>query len=186
MGASEVPADRPPSAGEEPGRSSVEQRPTRREMMSWSLVALAGGRGSPPRAEPPADRLAIVVALESPIRALTHFELKKLYLGAHIEDVAGERIMPFNQPLAAPDRLAFESHVLGMTPDEVARYWIDRKIRGESGAPKAVSPVDLLQRLVSRLVHSIAYVRVGQVLPQVRAIAIDGRLPADDDYKLCV
>jgi hypothetical protein len=155
-------------------------------MLSWSFIALAGGRGSPPRPEPPADRIAIVVALESPIRALTHFELKKLYLGAHIEDTAGERIMPFNQPLTSPDRLVFESRVLGMTPDEVARYWIDRKIRGESGAPKAVSPVDVLQRLVSRLVHSIAYVRIGQVLPQVRPIAIDGRLPADDDYKLFV
>ncbi|MET0410517.1 MAG: hypothetical protein ABW217_04450 [Polyangiaceae bacterium] len=155
-------------------------------MMSWSLIALAGGRGGPAGAEPPANRLAIVVAQESPIRSLTHFELKKLYLGAHIEDAAGERIMPFNQPLTSPDRLAFESRVLGMTPDEVARYWIDRKIRGESGAPKAVSPVDLLQRLVSRLVHSIAYVRVGQMLPQVRPIAIDGRLPADDDYKLVV
>lgn len=186
MGASDVPADRPSSAGAESGRSPAEQRPTRRELMSWSLVALAGGRGSPPRAEAPADRIAIVVALESPIRALTHFELKKLYLGAHIEDAAGERIMPFNQPLTAPDRLAFESRVLGMTPDEVARYWIDRKIRGESGAPKAVSPVDVLQRLVSRLVHSLAYVRIGQVLPQVRPIAIDGRLPADGDYKLFV
>jgi hypothetical protein len=155
-------------------------------MLSWSFIALAGGRGSPPRPEPLGDRIAIVVALESPIRALTHFELKKLYLGAQIEDPAGERIIPFNQPLTSPDRLAFESRVLGMTPDEVARYWIDRKIRGESGAPKTVSPVDVLQRLVSRLLHSIAYVRVGHVLPQVRPIAIDGRLPADDDYKLFV
>jgi hypothetical protein len=155
-------------------------------MLSWSFIALAGGRGSPPRPEPLGDRIAIVVALESPIRALTHFELKKLYLGAQIEDPAGERIIPFNQPLTSPDRLAFESRVLGMTPDEVARYWIDRKIRGESGAPKTVSPVDVLQRLVSRLLHSIAYVRLGQVLPQVRPIAIDGRLPADDDYKLFV
>ena len=187
MGASDIPADRPSSTGEQHGSSPVEQRPTRREVMSWSLVALAGGRGSPPRAEPPADRLAIVVAMESPIRALTHFELKKLYLGAHIEDVAGERIIPFNQPLSAPDRLAFESRVLGMMPDEVARYWIDRKIRGESGAPKAVSPVEVLQRLVGRLVHSVTYVSMSQVLwPLVRPIAIDGRMPADEDYKLFV
>lgn len=186
MGAADVLAKHSSSVGEQSGPSPDEPRPTRREMLSWSLVALAGGRGSPQNSEPAPDRLAIVVALESPIRALSRFELKKLYLGAHISDPAGERIMPFNQPLSAPDRLSFESRVLGMSPDEVARYWIDRKIRGESGAPKAVAPVDVLQRLVSRLVHSIAYVRVGQVLPQVRPIAIDGRLPADDDYRLFV
>jgi hypothetical protein len=171
----------------EPGSSPAAPRPTRRELIAWSLAALVGqGAAAPSRPQASAERLAIVVAPESPIRALTHFELKKLYLGARIEDSAGERIMPFNQPPGSPDRLAFESRVLGMTPDEVARYWIDRKIRGESASPKAVAPVDVLQRLVSRLPHSIAYVRLNQVLPQVRPIAIDGRLPADDDYRLFV
>jgi hypothetical protein len=186
MGGSDS-ADRPSDEVEEPRPEREEQRPTRRELMSWSFIALAGGgRGSPQPKPPLLDRLAIVVAVESPIRALTYFELKKLYLGAHIEDTAGERMMPFNQPPSAPDRLAFESRVLAMTPEEVARYWIDRKIRGESGAPKAVAPVEVLQRLVSRLVHSVAYVRATQMLPEVRAIAIDGRMPADDGYKLLV
>jgi hypothetical protein len=158
---------------------------TSRRQFIGSLVAL-GIFGSPRRAAaaPTGERIALVVAQDSPIRELSRFELKKLYLGARIEDAAGGRIVPFNQAQGSADRVAFEANVLGMAPDEIARYWIDRKIRGESGAPRALSPVDVLQRVVSRLEHSITYVRVSQILPHVRPIAIDGRLPADDAYKL--
>jgi len=158
---------------------------TRREILKWSLGALVGLTGVARRAEAAsADDLAIVVASSSPIQALNQYELKKLYLGSHITDPAGERIVPFNQAPNAPDRIAFEHNVLGMTPEEVARYWIDRKIRGQGGAPKAIMPVDLLQRVVSRLPHSLTYVRSDQVLADVRVIPIDGKLPGDPGYKL--
>ena len=160
---------------------------TRRDFLKLSLGAVAGSLGAWPtvaRAQPGAPSLAIVVAKSSPIQQLTQFELKKLYLGSIITDAAGERIIPFNQTPNAPDRVLFEDRVLGMTPEEVARYWIERKIRGQGGAPKAVSPADLLQKVVSRLEHSVAYVRADQVLPDVRVIAIDGHLPGDGAYGL--
>jgi hypothetical protein len=128
--------------------------------------------------------LALVVAKASPIRQLSQFELKKLYLGSHILDPGGERIIAFNQAPNSQDRTAFEQRVLGMSPEEVARYWIDRKIRGEGGAPKAVGSVELLQRVVSKLEHSVAYVRVDQVRPEVRIVAIDGAVPGDPAYRL--
>jgi hypothetical protein len=160
---------------------------SRREILKWSLGALVGAApGVPPAlGAEGANALVIVVAKQSTIQGLSRFELKRLYLGARIED-AGERIIPFNQAPNSADRVAFEARVLDMAADEAARYWIDRKIRGESGAPKAISPVDLLQRVVSRLPHSLAYVRLPQVLPEVRPIAIDGRLPGDAAYKLFV
>ena len=80
----------------------------------------------------------------------------------------------------------FEDKVLGMTPDEVASYWIDRKIRGQSGAPKAVGSPELVQKVVSKVDHSIAYVRLDLVRPEVRVIAIDGRLPTDAAYQLLI
>jgi hypothetical protein len=160
---------------------------TRRELLTWSastVAGLAAGlRARPARAQN-VDVLAVVVAKASPIQYLTQFELKKLYLGSNIIDPSGERIIPFNQTPNAPDRVLFEERVLGMTPEEVSRYWIDRKIRGQGGAPKAVSPADLLQKVVSRLDHSVAYVRLDHVLPDVRVIAIDGHLPGDGAYGL--
>jgi hypothetical protein len=92
--------------------------------------------------------------------------------------------VPFNQASSSPDRVAFEEKVLGMSPDEVASYWIDRKIRGQSGAPKSVGSAELVQKVVSKVDHSIAYVRLDQVRPEVRVIAIDGKLPSDAAYQL--
>ena len=163
---------------------------TRRQFVKGALGAVAGlthGLGSAmAHAQASADSLAIVVSKESPILTLTEYELKKLYLGTNISGPTGTRIIPFNQAPSSPDRVLFESRVLGMTPDEVARYWIDRKIRGQGVPPKVVSPADLLQKVVSRLEHSVAYVRVGQVSGDVRVIAIDGHLPGDGSYGLSV
>jgi hypothetical protein len=124
----------------------------------------------------------VVVARNSPIDHLSRFELKKLYLGANLQAPGGERVLAFHQMYSAPDRVAFERSVLGMDPDELARYWIDRKIRGESGAPHVVGSPELLQRVVSRLNISVGYVRLDQVGPELRVIPIDGVLPGAAGY----
>jgi hypothetical protein len=156
--------------------------------LQWSIGITAGVFAGVPaqsaRAFELNDRLAIVVAKDSPLKELSQYELKKLYLGTELTDPSGTRIVPFNQMPKSPDRVAFDTRVLGMSSDQVAQYWIDRKIRGQSGAPKSVGPADLLQRVISKLPHSIAYVRVDQLRDDVRAIAIDGRLPTDNAYAL--
>ena len=158
---------------------------TRREILKWSVgAAFTAGLPLGSASAEVQSALAVVVAKTSPIQKLSQFELKKLYLGSNITDSAGERIIAFNQAPNSPDRVAFEDRVLGMSPDEVARYWIDRKIRGEGGAPKAVGSVELLQRVVSKLEHSVAYVRADQVRPEVRIVAIDGAVPGDSSYRL--
>lgn len=159
---------------------------TRREILKWSMgTAGAFIAGVPLGADAQGQvSLALVVAKASPIQQLSQYELKKLYLGANINDPEGERIIAFNQAPNSPDRVVFESKVLGMQPDEVARYWIDRKIRGEGGAPKSVPSVELLQRVVSKMEHSVAYVRSDQVRPEVRIVAIDGSVPGDAAYRL--
>jgi hypothetical protein len=159
---------------------------TRREILKWYMGAAAAYTAGVPfgLADAQTTSLAVVAAKTSPIQQLSQFELKKLYLGSNISDSSGERIIAFNQAPNSPDRVSFEQRVLGMTPDEVARYWIDRKIRGESGAPKSVGSAELLQRVVSKLEHSVAYVRSDQVRPDVRVVAIDGSVPGDAAYRL--
>jgi hypothetical protein len=161
---------------------------SRRDILKWSAAAaaaaLVGVRSRRAQAEP--FPLAIVVSRNSPLQNLTQFELKKLYLGSPINDPSGEAIVPFNQAPKSPDRVAFEAKVLGMSPEQTTSYWIDRKIRGQSGAPKAVGTADLVQRVISKLDHSIAYVRLDQLRPDVRFIAIDGKVPSDAAYQLFV
>lgn len=116
------------------------------------------------------DGLVIVVARNSPIESLSRFELKKLYLGTELVDGSGARIVPWNQIPNSPERLAFDGAVLGMAPDQVAQYWIDRKIRGQSGAPKCAN-AEILPAVISKQPHAIAYVRRSQVHEGLRVIA---------------
>jgi hypothetical protein len=162
---------------------------TRRQFVKAALGTVAGlssGLGASIARAQGLDSLAIVVAKQSPIQTLTEFELKKLYLGTNITAPNGTRIIPFNQAPNSPDRVLFESRVLDMSPEQVAQYWIDRKIRGQGVPPKVVSPADLLQKVVSRLENSVAYVRISNVSADVRVIAIDGHLPGDGSYGLSV
>jgi len=160
---------------------------TRREFLRWTAGALTGvGTHVGSRAAQAHEHvpLAVVVARTSPIEGLSLFELKKLYLGSNLQAPGGERILAFHQMSDAPDRSAFEHHVTGMEPEQLARYWIDRKIRGDGGAPRVVGSVELLQSVVSRMTHSIGYVRWNQVGPELRPIPIDGTLPGDPGYPI--
>src|SRR5688572_15563078 len=94
--------------------SSVEfLMPTRRAVLQWSASIAAGLYAGLPvrlaRAALNHDSLAVVVAKDSPLHQLSHFELKKLYMGSPVVDPSGERIVPFNQMPKSPDRIAFDS-----------------------------------------------------------------------------
>lgn len=70
----------------------------------------------------------------------------------------GKRVLPFNFPPKHEIRVAFDEAVLQMDPDEVARYWIDRRIRGGNAPPKQVPSAQVIVRLVQKLEGAIAYV----------------------------
>lgn len=82
----------------------------------------------------------------------------------------GERIVPFNFPPKHQVRVDFDQAVLEMSPEEVARYWIDRRIRGGTPPPKAVNSAQLIVRLVSKLEGAIAYVPRSAVEGNVRIV----------------
>ena len=129
----------------------------------------------------PKLRLAVVVAKDSPISEISIYDLKRLYKGETI-NVAGKRLVPLNLAPLSKERVGFDQAVLGMNPENVTRYWIDRKIRGQSGPPKTVDGADLLQRVVGRLDGAVGYVKVSDLRPEVKAIRIDGRGPKDSGY----
>jgi hypothetical protein len=76
----------------------------------------------------------------------------------------------------------FDQAVLGMTPERVSRYWIDRKIRGQSGPPRALDSADLVQRVVARLDGGIGYVRMNELKADVKVVRVDGKSPKDSGY----
>ncbi len=128
--------------------------------------------------------LAVVVAHGSSVQDVRLSELKRIFTNEGDSDASGQRYVPFNHPPHTTDRVAFDKIVLGMSPDDVSQFWIERKIRGLSGPPRSVDSLSLLLRLIARLPGGIGYARPAQLTGDVRAVRVNGKLPNDPDYPL--
>ncbi|MFO7177162.1 MAG: hypothetical protein DIU78_000555 [Pseudomonadota bacterium] len=153
-------------------------------IFAGALLALAAPPSKIVRADSKKVHLAVVVAKDSPVSDLSFATLKRLYLGENVNAPGGKRLIPLNHAALSQDRIGFDRAVLGMSAEAVARYWIDRKIRGQSGPPKAVQPTDVLQRVVSHLDGAISYVRHEEVRPELKIVRIDGKAPGDPNYAI--
>ncbi|MEO8904793.1 MAG: hypothetical protein ABI488_20410 [Polyangiaceae bacterium] len=128
--------------------------------------------------------LAVVVAHSSSVQDLRLSELKRIFTNEGDSDSSGQRYVPFNHPPHTTDRVAFDKIVLGMSPDDVSQFWIERKIRGLPGPPRSVDSLSLLLRLIARLPGGIGYARPSQLSSDVRVVRVNGKLPNDPDYPL--
>jgi hypothetical protein len=128
--------------------------------------------------------LAVVVAQASSVQDLRLSEVRRIFTNEGDSDPSGQRYVPFNHPPHTTDRVAFDKIVLGMSPDEVSQFWIERKIRGMPAPPRSVDSLSLLLRLIARLPGGISYARPAQLTAEVRAIRVNGKLPSDPAYPL--
>lgn len=58
-----------------------------------------------------------------------------------------------------------------MSAEEVAKYWIDQRVRGGAPPPRQVPDPALALRLVAKLPGSVAYVPSSMVNSQVKVVA---------------
>lgn len=128
-------------------------------------------------------RLQLITAKANGVRDISFADLRQLYRGKQVS-IFGTKLVPFNHPANSPDRVAFDRIVLGMSPEEVGRYWIDQKIRGGDAPPRTIDSVALLVRVVVALPGAFAYVREGFSSPELKIVSLDGRLPNDSRYPL--
>jgi hypothetical protein len=102
----------------------------------------------------------------------------------HATEFNGKRLIPFNQQSGSPARERFDRHVLGLTPGQVGKFWVDQRVRGGTQAPRALASADLTLRVIASLPSSIGYVTMSpRALPRgLKALAIDGKHATDRDY----
>jgi len=84
---------------------------------------------------------------------------------------SGGKIVPFNFAPKHPLRVAFDRAVLHMSPDEVARFWIDRRVRGGERPPRQVESAELMLKVIGKLEGGIGYVPASEVVDTVRVVA---------------
>jgi phosphate transport system substrate-binding protein len=126
--------------------------------------------------------LAIIVSPTSNLTNISIADLRRVFQSERLTDPDGNRLIALNHPPKTVDRVGFDQVVMGMDPERVGQFWIDRKIRGGSGPPRTVESLATLRRVVEKLPGAIGYIRPAQLSNEVRAIRVDGKLPEDPGY----
>jgi hypothetical protein len=155
----------------------------RRLALSSLLLASVSVSLRSARAESRSIELAVIVAQGSPLKDLSFGDLRRIFTSEPFNDPAGTRLVPLNHPPHTPDRVGFDRVVLGMDPQSVGKYWLDRRIRGQPGPPRTVDSLSMLLKVVAKLPGAIAYVRP-QYMKDVVALKVDGHLPGKPGYRL--
>lgn len=83
----------------------------------------------------------------------------------------GTPARPFNLPEGNAFRQGFDAAVLGLDPDRVTRYWIDRKIRGGERPPQTAPSSAVVLKIVSKTAGALGYVEATAVDASVKVVA---------------
>lgn len=127
--------------------------------------------------------ILVAVAQSSALANISHAELRRLFL-RDATSIGQQSLIPFNAPHGSAERVLFDRVALGMSPDEAARFWLDRRIRGQTGAPKVAPTGNLRMQLAARFPGAIVYVSQSALTAGVKALRIDGKTTAEPGYLL--
>jgi hypothetical protein len=128
-------------------------------------------------------KLVIVVAKGSAVTNISRGDLKHCFLGDQVS-ASGKLLVPFNAAVGSPERSGFDKVVLGMTPDEVGRFWVDRKVRGQGVAPRSLPSAAHIVKVTAKFPGAISYLRVDQLTPELQTVTVDGVAYSDPKYNI--
>ena len=120
---------------------------------AWVLLI-----ASAPRATADTAELVVIVHPKNPAAELAPAELRAIFTTSRRRWSSGGAVAPFNLPARTDERVRFDRAVLDMTPEEVSRFWVDRKIRGGEPPPRQVPDASIMLRVVEKLEDAIGYV----------------------------
>jgi hypothetical protein len=126
----------------------------------WVGSASAGG-----------DEIAVIVNKANSVTTLSHSDLRPIFQTTKTSWPDGQSIMAFTLPPEDPTRKGFDAAVLGLDPDRVARYWVDRKIRGGNAAPKSIGGSGTMLKIVGAKAEAIGFVLAKDVTGNVKVVA---------------
>jgi ABC-type phosphate transport system substrate-binding protein len=134
----------------------------------------------PGRAGGTSETLLVIAHKAVGLAKISRDELRPIFQTKTATWPDGTAVRPFNLPDSNDSRQGFDAAVLGLDPDRVARYWIDRKIRGGERPPVIVPTMAVMLRIVSKTPGAIGYIEAGAVDKTVKIVAkvVDGQVVA--------
>lgn len=149
-----------------------------RTALTLLLVLAAAGQWAAVDARADEQRIAVIVHPGAPVSTLSEDDLVAIFTMSQRRWSDGEPIAVFNLNAGTSTRVYFDEVVLGMSPDQVARFWIDRRIRDGGASPHKAPTAAIMLKVIAALPRSIGYVPEALVGPGVRVVArvINGRV----------
>jgi ABC-type phosphate transport system substrate-binding protein len=129
-----------------------------RAVARWLALLAFAVLGWAHRSEAEAIELLVIINSSNPESRLSESELRAIFLTKKRAWGNGQTIDPVNLPEKTPQRRDFDKAVLGFDPDAAARYWIDRKVRGDARPPKRMPSPSAALAHVANNPGGIAYV----------------------------
>jgi ABC-type phosphate transport system substrate-binding protein len=115
--------------------------------------------------------LVVVVHPNNSTQSLSTAELAAIFTTQRRHWSGSKSIIALNLPPRSEHRALFDRAVLGMDPDAVARFWIDRKVRGGAAPPRQVPDATMAVRVVAKLEAAIGYAPREGADKSVRVVA---------------
>ncbi|HET8935242.1 MAG TPA: hypothetical protein VFN67_17460 [Polyangiales bacterium] len=159
-----------------------------RKASLWGVVVLIGaivGAGLlllplPSSAKDASDVIVVIANKSVTATKVTRDDLRPIFQTKKDTWPDGTPAKPFNLPDANKIRQGFDAAVLGLDPDRVARYWIDRKIRGGERPPQNAPSSAVMVKVIGKTIGGVGYVEASAVDASVKVIAkvVDGQVVA--------
>lgn len=146
-------------------------------------LCLCMGLGLPGAAYADGKKLVVVVAKGSSLTSISRSDLRRCFLGEQVS-AGGKTLVPFNAAINTPERTGFDKTLLGMSPDQVGRFWVDRKVRGQSGAPRSLPSPAHIAKVAAKFPGAIGYLTADQLTSDIQAVAVDGVAYSDARYDI--
>lgn len=118
-----------------------------------------------------AGDIAVVVHPTSKLLAMTKAQLGSIFSSSRRPWDDGSSIVAFSYSHKNEVRQAFDLAVLGLSPDQVGRFWIDQRIRDGLRPPRQVPDATLMVRLVAQMGGSIGFIPAALADQSVRIVA---------------
>jgi hypothetical protein len=143
----------------------------RRSLLIATIALVAPLLVANERAQAGPDEISVVVNKSCAVSSMNRAQLSALFKAKSSQFPGGNTATAVNLPPENPSRQDFDSAVLGLSPDEVERFWLDSKIRSGVGSPRKLSGPASVVRFVGSDPTGIGYVPSADATAAVRVVA---------------
>jgi hypothetical protein len=132
-----------------------------------------------------AESVAIVVDKDCKLEELSLAELRAILHCEKLLSPNKAKWIVVLRPKTSPEHQAMLKTVFKCTADELESYFRLGEFNGSiDPTPKLIPSPVLVRRIVAGNVSAIGYVRTSDIADNVKALRIDGALPADGNYPI--